>query len=254
MPPTAAGRTLLALASPLIEGVESLESAFRDACDRRQAKLRLGASPRTLAEDLPDFLVAFTEEQPGIQLAVHKVRDSDIIDLLAARRLDLGLSALRGDSSQMPPGLQIEPVFDLDLLLLVPLRHRLARQQKVRLETLPFAELLNDLDLFPSDSVSARLRELAAAGEAKRRFRLTGADTIRRYVRRGMGIGVIGGLPGRKPDRTLVEIPLGEHFGPLAVQAVYRENALNQGALQITVKALRDWVKGEGWQAISSEL
>jgi DNA-binding transcriptional LysR family regulator len=165
-----------------------------------------------LAEDLPDFLVAFAREQPGIQLAVHEVRDTEVIDLVAARRLDLGLSALRGDSSQMPLGLRTEPVFDLDLLLLVPLRHRLARQKKVCLEAVPFTELLNDLDFFPSDLVSARLRE------------------------------------------SLGEISPGEHFGPLGAQAVYRENALNQGALQITVKALRDWVKGEGWQAISSEL
>jgi molybdate transport repressor ModE-like protein len=236
--PTAAGEELLALASPLIEGLDSLEPSFREAHERRNTTIQFGASPRTLVEEMPSFLVSFSKTHPHIHVVTHEVVDRSIVDLVSNKQLDLGISTVRAAPNALPPGISATLLYELDLLLLLPLKHALHRKKNLRLEDIPQHEILNDLSLFPSDSVASRLVALNP-NSIPSKFKLTGAEIIRRYVRAELGIGIVGGLPGRQNDPTLVEVPLTKHLGTLPVHAVYRNSTLSRRAQDVFLTELQ---------------
>jgi molybdate transport repressor ModE-like protein len=238
--PTAAGSALLLLAQPIIEGLDSLESEFRHAMDTQSTTITIAASPRTVAEELPGFLQGFANRHPGIRIQLHEVTDIAIPTYIMERKADLGLSGLAGRSGEMDSALNLELIYALELRLLAPEHHPVARRQKVQTEDLAAWPLLNAIDLFPSDSVKARLRELRCHEHPEKRFELTSAGTLRRYVSLGLGIGIVGTLPGQEPGPGLHEAPLTHLLGLLEVHAVYRRSHTLGTAARLLIDEMRD--------------
>ena len=219
---TPAGEDLLKLVRPLIEALDSLETGFRTAVGERDATLDIAASPRTVAEDLPAFLKGFAQRHPEIRVILHEVRDLEIPCFIAERKADLGLTGIHARALNEQAALEMEPAYEIELRLIAPKRHPVAQCDPVQAADLAAWPLLNAIDLFPSDSVTSRLRELGCHEHPQKRFELTSASTLRTYVRLGLGLAITGALRGRPAERGFHEASLTHLLGPLQVFAIHR--------------------------------
>ena len=158
---TGAGKTFFELASPLVLGMASLPQRFEEETSTHEVRLAVASTPRIVAEDLPECVKAFCGQHPRVRLSLQEVGDEQVSDLVSSGEVDLGLTGGRATVAAGPwahgPWLTSEPVYELDVVLITPREHPLARRRPVRPEDLRGYPLVNAVDAFPDPAVMAVL-------------------------------------------------------------------------------------------------
>ncbi len=151
---------------------------------------------------------------------------------------DVGLCSFR--PMEMPEKVRFEPVYELELVLLVPHDHPLAKT-KIRREHLVKYPLLNGRGLYPDWGVAAALESLGVYRHSEHRIELEMARSIRLYVRNGMGIGIVARPAGREPLGDVAERPLDAVFQQrLTMYAYYRSRVDPDKELLGFLQVIRD--------------
>ena len=91
---TAAGETLLPLATRILADAESAKTQVQELVGLVRGQLRLGATPTLSTVLLPAALRRFCTKYPGIDIHVEERGGRDLVRLLALGQLDLALVAL----------------------------------------------------------------------------------------------------------------------------------------------------------------
>ncbi|RUL85271.1 LysR family transcriptional regulator [Tautonia sociabilis] len=126
---TEAGRLLRERASRI---VALADDARRELLDDGRAGLVVVAAIPTIAPFLlPPVLRAYRGEYPGASVRVDEEVTGSLLRRCRRGELDVGVLALPADA---PPGLAVEPLFDEELVLALPVGHPLAERDAVPLE------------------------------------------------------------------------------------------------------------------------
>jgi DNA-binding transcriptional LysR family regulator len=238
--PTEAGRLLAEMATPLVTGFSTLEHGFREAQSRVATSLVIAATARILGEDLPCCVVEYERRRPQTQLTLKELRTAEVINAVGSGEADLGLTA----SNNPHPGdawLEFIPAYELDVVLVTPKDHPLARRRIVRPRDLCDYPLVNAPASFVDPTVMLALEKLGGFRHQPRRVEAYLASTIRRYVELGFGIGLIGRVPSHEPHPNLHERSMSGSFGRTTVYLVSRKGAIQPpqvGDFADTVKEL----------------
>src|ERR687896_110786 len=99
--------------------------------DELRGRLEIGCSTGPGATVLPLLLCEFQAENPGVAISLSVNDTLHVIDLVAERRLELGV----GGAAPRPRAVTFEPFFQGEIGLAVPPGHRLAGK-RVKLEEL----------------------------------------------------------------------------------------------------------------------
>ena len=86
---TPEGKVLYELASPLVEGIDTLPDTFAALCgDLESGELNIAAGESTILYILPDFTKRFADRYPGVRLHLHNVTGRDGLAQLRADTVD----------------------------------------------------------------------------------------------------------------------------------------------------------------------
>lgn len=132
--PTAAGRTLIQRAQPLLRGARDLShdmALFRRA---ELGTLAVGAGPFPAATLMPSALAALQESHPGLSLRVEINHAGALAALLQQEAIELFVADTRAEA--LPPGLAVEPVSVLHGGLFCRHSHPLAQRRQLQLADL----------------------------------------------------------------------------------------------------------------------
>ncbi len=238
---TPEGEVLLRLASPLVVEFESLRERFEDALERRKRRLVVCATPRPFDEELLPCVSEFERQYPEVQLSLRQVATREqVLQAVEVGGADLGVCSLRPLCATA--ALVSESVYDLELVLLVPRGHALAKRKGLRLEDLASYSFLNHPNLYADWGVAAALEaaQIFNSEVASRRIELALAGTIRRYVAMGLGIGIVVRPVDRIPTGELVERPLSQLLGiRMAMYAYYRKSVAPADLIQAFIGVIR---------------
>ncbi|MEV3973678.1 LysR substrate-binding domain-containing protein, partial [Streptomyces sp. NPDC050698] len=124
-------KAVLAEMGALIEEAEAVRAPFTGV-------LRLGVIPTVAPYLLPTVLRLVHERYPQLDLQVHEEQTANLLDGLAAGRLDLLLLAV----PLGVPGVVELPLFDEDFVLVTPLDHRLGGREGIARDALRELNLL----------------------------------------------------------------------------------------------------------------
>ncbi len=226
--PTHAGRLLAQLAGPLVTGLGSLESVFQAAQAADETRLVVSSTPRLLVEDMPECVVEFERRQPHVQLTLQEAQRGKVADAVESAQADLGFTACC-EPDPNHPRLTFEPCYELEMRLIAPRDHPLARRRRIRARDLCAYPLVNAPDAFYFPSVAQVLRGLGVFQTQRRHVEAFYIGTIRRYVGLGFGIGLTPCLPSHPPQPNLHERPLCHIFGRLTVYVIRRKGAILPG-------------------------
>lgn len=198
--PTEIGKLVAQLARPLVAGVGSLKRTIAEALGRVEPRLTVAATQRMLVEDLPEVIVAFEKAHPRVHLRLLEMRVEQIVPAVEAGEADLGLTLERGIDPPRP-ALVFEPGYQLDLILVTPRDHPLARRRRLRPEDLVGYPFVNSPRGLPDAAVAAALEKLGVFAAQPRRVEAFYTAVIRRYIELGFGIGGSSGCRGGRPPR-----------------------------------------------------
>jgi DNA-binding transcriptional LysR family regulator len=221
--PTEAGRLLARLVGPLVAGITSLEQAFQTS--QASARIVIAATPRVLVEDLPECIVEFERLRPQVQLILKQVGKDEVTAVVASGQADLGLTASCLPDSD-DPWLAIEPCYELEIMLVTPPDHPLARRRYVGARDLCAYPLVNARDPRGGPVMKAALAELHSLGIQQGRVEAFYDDAVCRYVELGFGIGLINRVPGYPPRPNLHERSMSDVFGRPTVYLTWRKGTL----------------------------
>ena len=150
------GTVLLKRATDILRFVEDTFAELSEA--GRRGRLRLGAIPTIAPYLLPGLLGSFAREHPDISVSVQEDTTAELIQRCTRGEIDLAILAL----PVMAKDLEVEPLFDEELLLVVPSGHPLEKAKRITaasVDDYPFV-MLNEAHCL-SEAIAAFCRKQA---------------------------------------------------------------------------------------------
>src|SRR5262249_31052566 len=137
---TRAGQVLLAHANAMLARAADAEAELRELATGNWGRLRVGAFASAASSLMPPAIVAYRGIEPRVAVElVEQDRDDSIADLQRGE-LDLAIVVLKGleenDGNWAGADIEVTPLLDDYIDLLLPSDHRLASAQTVALEDL----------------------------------------------------------------------------------------------------------------------
>lgn len=221
--PTRAGEALYELALPLVDGIDTLPTAFRNALKGLDAgELNIAANSSTILYLLPRIVERFREYHPDVRLSLHNTVSADGTDLLRSDAVDLVV----GSMHDVPADLSYEPLHRFEQRLVMPPGHPLAEKADLTLADIGQHGLI----LPPKRQITWRLVDLVFQQNRVPytvALEVGGWEVIKQYVAMGMGISILSSICLTDADRgRLVTRPLDRFFPARSYGVVMRKGRL----------------------------
>jgi DNA-binding transcriptional LysR family regulator len=173
----------------------------------------------------------FTKSRPHVQLALRQMEDSRVADVVESGEADIGLTAsnLASDARPMLAG---GLCCHLEVTLIAPPGHPVTRQRSVGPAEVGRWPLVNSRESFRDPAINAQLEHYDVFRCQPRRVEAFAGDTIREYVRRGYGLGLITLWSSRKRLPGLWQRPMGKWFGRVSVYAITKKRPKREGLVR----------------------
>jgi DNA-binding transcriptional LysR family regulator len=127
--PTAAGRLVYERGLDLLRAADRLEAEVREKSAAGGGELRIGTSDTNALYFLPAKVRAFSRRMPKVRVFIHCRSSDEVADAVARGDLDIGIVTL----PLARPDLDTRPLFDQQLVLVVPRTHTLAKRKRANL-------------------------------------------------------------------------------------------------------------------------
>ncbi|OQR59240.1 LysR family transcriptional regulator [Streptomyces maremycinicus] len=235
--PTAAGLLLTEYADAIGRQVAEAETALADLLAGRTGRLAVRYFATAGAGLVAPAVARLREDHPGVRIELGLTVDNeDPVAQVREGRADLAL--LVGGEGRQDGGVRLLHLLDDPYLAVLPRGHRLAGRRSLRL-----AELAEEAFVgseWPGPCLDAQLDACAAVG-FRPRFAVQSEDyvTAQGFVAAGLGVSLVPrlGLGSRHPGIVVREVR--DPVPVRAIQAVIRETAPAQPALDAFIDALR---------------
>jgi LysR family transcriptional regulator for metE and metH len=182
---TNAGEELLRAANDVLARLEITERAIREAGDGTQGRLRVSTGCYTDYHWLPRVLVAFREVCPAVDVHIVAGDSADPVAGVLGGHLDVAVVARVIDDAR----LSVTPLFEDDLVLIVPRDHPLGRRRAIAAGDLASETLL--LAAPPEESVVFQRLFGGGVGAPAKVQRVAQTNAIVELVRSRWGVAVL---------------------------------------------------------------
>ncbi len=182
---TAAGLAVLPYAERAVEALETGRGLIGELARGASGRLTIGTAPAVGAYVLPGLLARYVERFSGVRLVVRTGHSEEIVELVAGGELDIGLIR-----EIHHPGVIVRPLYEDELLLVVPSGHEFARLGRIDVAGLSDVTLvLFDRTSSYYDLTNSLFR---AAGVAPRSvIELDNIEAAKRVVGQGLGVALL---------------------------------------------------------------
>ena len=181
---TAAGRVLIETARSVLPQLSAADLGLRNGASAR-VPLRITTECYTCYHWLPPVIQGLKSAAPAVDVSINVAATASPLEALLRDEIDLAIMA----TSPRQRGIAVLPLFDDELMLIVPPNHRLAKQTRAALKELREETLLIYGNARQSHLLS---RVLAPAGVAPadiKEMHLT--EAIVEMVKAGLGVAIL---------------------------------------------------------------
>jgi molybdate transport repressor ModE-like protein len=242
---TGEGRLLEDLLTPLVSEFDAVRDRYDEALARKARQFRVAGTPRIIEEDLPRVIAGFERRFRRVQLVLRTATDEGVAGLVDSGECELGLCE-RTEPAFSNPRFSFERAYELDILLVTPRRHLLARKRTVSPEDLRGHPMVTAPGTVRDPNVRARFARHRVF-ETPARVGVFTTAGIRRYVALRLGIGLIPAVPSPELRRILaaqglVARPMTRFFGRAVIYSLRRAdvtpNEIIRGFLESVKRAM----------------
>jgi len=220
---TDAGRTLLPYARKVLQDLEDGRRALSHLHEKVAGRLSIGTSHHIGLHRLPPVLRAFTQQYPEVDLDLHFMDSEVACQAVLAGKLELGIVTL---PTQPLAQLEMRPVWDDPLSVVVAPEHPLARRRGVRLQDLAaHPAVLPDEATYTHRIVTRALQQHGLTPRI--RMATNYLETLKMLVAIGLGWSV---LPDSMIDGTIRRLAIPQLQLHRELGAVWHERRTLSGA------------------------
>jgi DNA-binding transcriptional LysR family regulator len=236
---TKAGEVLRQLLEPAVANLdpERLQARFTEELGQTDVHITIAGQPRLLAEDLPSSLAAFVSSWPRARFTLRQANADEVAALVESGEASLGFTIL--SEKHKYPHLSFDLWYELDVILLTPPDHPLARQQRVRPEDLKSYPLINATTALCNTQAHDKLVRLGLYQTEPRWVEARHVAIIRSCVERGLGIALVPGVWPRETPSRLHERAMSRYFGSIPVYLVRRRGVHQHAAIDAFAEEVR---------------
>jgi len=202
---TDAGHLLVARARRILAEVDAARTEMQGLRGVHTGHVTVGAMHTMGPVDVSLVLALFRERHPGVELTVREQSSEELAEMLRVDELDLAfLSVTERIESH---GLGLQQLVCEELVVVLPLDHRLGSHKRVTMADLSGEE-------FISYRAGSRLRELlvsaghAAGFEPRVTLESNESQRIRRLVARGLGVAILPRSDAESPGAEVAILTL----------------------------------------------
>lgn len=198
---TPAGQKLYDFIKPFFDNLESVAQQVRGGVAQH---LRIAASEILLQDYLPDMIQQTRRQFPKLKVTLREGYHPEVVKWLEQREVDVCLGLL---GTKPPPGIHSLPLFDLQLVLMVPADSKIRSAEELWKRDIIDEKLITT----PSNQVICKAFQ---EGLARRKvdwfsgIEVSTLALVETYVAKGYGIGVTVGVPTRKYHAQIRMLPL----------------------------------------------
>jgi DNA-binding transcriptional LysR family regulator len=232
---TEAGEALLRLAAPNVFDLESLKRRLDEELQTIDIRINVVAPARLLSDDVAPCLPGYLTKYPQVRLTLSDVPNSEIEEMVESGRAEFGFATLSGRVSAL---LEAEPWYELDVSLVTPRNHPLAKRRTVRITDLSKYPLLNSRQTLADPAVHAKIDRAGLFDVGPRLVEARTAGTLRELVERGVGVALVIGKPGRH-SAELHERVMSREFGRSRIHLVRRRGVHHHPAVMALAEEVR---------------
>lgn len=237
---TEAGEVLRSLAEPNVKNLDATEllARFAEALGRTNIHITVAGSPRLLAWDLPECIAEFVTQWPRVRFTLHESNGDHVARVVEAGMATIGFTP-HLENRRHFSNLVFERWYELEIVLITPRDHPLARKRQIRPEDLrPYAliDAWNALRDTPAHPILVRL---GLYDTQPRWVEARHAEVIRRCVEVGLGIALVTGVASETVHPHLHERVLSRVFGRSTVYLVRRKGTYEHPAVGAFAQAVR---------------
>jgi LysR family transcriptional activator of glutamate synthase operon len=218
---TEAGNLLVARARRILAELDAANSELQSLAGVQTGHVTVGTIHTMGPIDVSLALAIFHERHPRVELTIREHSSDELAEMLRIDQLDLAfLSVTEPIESH---GLALMQLVSEELVVVLPVDHRLAGRRRVRM-----AELAEEQ--FISYRAGSRLRELLlAAGEhagfePQVTLELNESQRIRRLVARRMGVAILPRSDAHAPGAEVATVALTEPSLRRDITLAWRED------------------------------
>jgi DNA-binding transcriptional LysR family regulator len=237
---TAEGRVILGYAQRVLAEVDGLQSELEELTGLLRGQLRIGGVYPTGPYDLFGMLADFRAAHPGV--AIHMVEDTQdgVLAALEADELDCAFSALNPDA--LGNEFAATLLWEDEIVVAVPLGHRLAAGKQVTFEELAAEDLIAYRE---NSALRRRLeRTMAERGlEPRNAFICTEMAAVRGLASKGLGVAVMPRSVAEQPGPPVELRPIGPERLTWPIARVWRAARRQSPAGKAFLKVALDYAE-----------
>jgi DNA-binding transcriptional LysR family regulator len=184
---THTGETLLEHAKKILQAVDEAKTAVRDMSRECSGELLIGASDHVSIHRLPGVLKAYITEFPKVELILSCHRSENILELVIANQLDLGVITL---PQPLPTGITAKKIWTDRMSLICAKGHPLGAHAGMKIrDAVKYSMIL------PEQGTETRRAIEEAFSRMKLKPNITMEvayiETIKSLVKAGLGISIL---------------------------------------------------------------
>ena len=180
---TATGRTLADLATPLVEGIDSLAAMTSGAEDRQP--VHIASTPDIIAHTLLRVVSVFIGRFPDVHFHIWSRTRGEVLRAVAEGEADLGIV----EHPERDESFEFQGLFVYERVLITPLKHELLQETLSSLEQIAaWPLILMESGTYTREILEEQFRRRGVAYDVV--MTLDSMDMIKRYVALGLGVSV----------------------------------------------------------------
>jgi len=237
--PTPRGRRLLELVSPYLTGLETTCDSFHQEGELYPEQLTVVSQLRVAVEQIAQGMASFQRQFPSVRLRFRDTTTDRIQELVLNHSADLAITLQ--PAVPFSKLLTFEPMGELDILLMTPQQHKLAKVRKLQLESIAeYPLVLAERGTYSRHCVEEvfhrhdLIRKLDVAAETPSDVYTPG------FVNAGLGIGIGVGIPSGFLYKDLAVRSLERWFGTIRIGFLWRRGTTVPPLQQILANQLRE--------------
>ncbi len=238
--PTASGEILYRQFRPLLAGIESSFELVAEQSEAIQTEIRLVTGMRMILEELGAPLRQFTRLYPTSTLKLMTANNSEAQELVKKQTVDIAM-LIEPSKQTLLDGLTSERMYAIEYLAVIPSRHRLAKQSKLKVTDL----LAEPLVVGSPNTIGRQLLDhaifrLGLNTKVKVAVETDNSAITIACVRAGIGIGIIAGKRDGNLMKQVTTRPLLDELGKVHVAAITRAGWQPTQAIRTLLHLIRD--------------
>ena len=180
-----AGRAFLPYAERTLTTVDEGRQLVANLRQGRSGALVIAAAPAVSTYVLPDILHVFRTTHPQVRLGVRTGHTEEVLEMVLRAEAHVGIGR-----PIRHPDIELIPVLDDEMLLVVSARHPFARRGKVRMDELAAERLiLFDRTSSYHDLTSSLFRQAGVVPAST--LELDNVEAAKKMVQQGLGVALL---------------------------------------------------------------